>query len=206
MSRRLHLVRHGRSTWNEQGLVQGQTAAPELTERGREQAHAAAAQLAGVDATLLLTSDLTRAAQTADIIGAALGLTPVPTPALREMHLGEWQGLTTQQAGIRWGEWFGRDPWTEQGGQSRRRVPGGESIDDVGTRMAGLLSSPEICSAGGDVVLVGHGDTIRVALSLLDRRALHDMEWIPVDNGQVISRAAPDPAGSIGSRPGSGTR
>jgi len=73
----LWLVRHGQSGWNVVGRIQGQSPqAPGLTETGREQAAQAAQVLAGQapGATLVVASDLTRAAQTAGIIADLLGL------------------------------------------------------------------------------------------------------------------------------------
>src|ERR1700680_1413671 len=71
---RLLLVRHGESTWNADGRWQGQ-ADPPLTERGRLQASLAAQALGSIDA--IASSDLERAAETASIIAARLGLEPV---------------------------------------------------------------------------------------------------------------------------------
>lgn len=73
----LLLVRHGESTWNVAGRMQGQTASPALTDRGRRQAVEAGAQLLALGAERLLTSDLLRARQTAAIIGRTLGLAGV---------------------------------------------------------------------------------------------------------------------------------
>jgi probable phosphoglycerate mutase len=84
----LLLVRHGESTWNLVGRVQGQPASPELTERGRRQAADAGAELLGRGIRRLLTSDLVRPRQSAEIIGGALGFEPEATPILRERHYG----------------------------------------------------------------------------------------------------------------------
>ena len=92
----IHLVRHGESTWNAEGRLQGQVADVPLTHRGRGQARRAAAQLAGRGVDALVTSDLVRAAQTAHEVGVATGLVPVPEPALREQALGELQGRLTR--------------------------------------------------------------------------------------------------------------
>ncbi|GGL85211.1 histidine phosphatase family protein [Nakamurella endophytica] len=160
----LYLVRHGESTWNVAGRVQGQADAARLTARGREQVRAAAARLAGVGARRLVTSDLARARETADIVGAATGLDPWPTPLLREMDLGRWQGLPSDEAAARWADLAADDPWTPD---DRRRPPGGESTADVRARVAALLASPLVTEVDGAVVLVSHGDTIRVAVSYL---------------------------------------
>lgn len=89
---RILLVRHGESTWNADGRWQGQ-ADPPLTDRGREQAVAAAAAIGSVDA--IVTSDLERAADTGAIIARILGIEPVLVePRLRERDSGPLSGLT----------------------------------------------------------------------------------------------------------------
>src|SRR5213080_4771065 len=91
----LHLVRHGQSTWNVRHLVQGQADEAELTELGRSQARSSADLLAGLPVQRVITSDLRRARQTAQVIGEALALTPVVSTLLREQSLGEVEGLAT---------------------------------------------------------------------------------------------------------------
>ena len=89
---RLLLVRHGESIWNADGRWQGQ-ADPPLSERGQQQAAAAAAALGTVDA--IITSDLERAADTGAIIARILGIEPVLVePRLRERDAGSLSGLT----------------------------------------------------------------------------------------------------------------
>ena len=94
----VHLVRHGQSTWNVEGRLQGQTVHPELTERGRREAAEAAALLrarcpgTGEDVGLIC-SDLVRAAQTAAVIGQVLGVSVEQDVALREQGLGVFLSL-----------------------------------------------------------------------------------------------------------------
>lgn len=155
-SRRLYFVRHGQSTWNLEGRIQGQIKSPPLTELGRAQARETAAKLAGTSANTLLTSDATRAVQTAAIIGAALGLTPTRTSLLREQHWGTLQGQTSDWA------------WAvAKGLQDDQRVPGSESRLDVRARLSQLLRCDVIRNAPGAVVLISHGDTIAEAIRLL---------------------------------------
>lgn len=96
----IYLVRHGETTWNQEGRHHGHDDSP-LTERGIEQAHAAAwvlqRAIPDVRAVCIETSPLGRARQTAAIISEALGLdvdAAVVTPLLIEHDLGAWQGLT----------------------------------------------------------------------------------------------------------------
>src|SRR3954453_4284107 len=92
VTHRLMLVRHGESTWNAEHRLQGQ-ADPPLSELGREQAEALLPFLDGLP-TRRLSSDLTRAVQTAEL----LGLAGAPTDRRwREIDIGEWAGFTLDE-------------------------------------------------------------------------------------------------------------
>jgi broad specificity phosphatase PhoE len=94
------LVRHGQSTWNAEGRWQGHVGVP-LTPLGRKQAAQAALAVRAVDA--IVSSDLPRACETAEIIGRELGGCAVSTDArLREWEAGEWVGLTREQIEAGW--------------------------------------------------------------------------------------------------------
>lgn len=185
MSRVLHLVRHGESTWNLQHLVQGGQSAPPLTDLGRNQAtHAAAviAELVADKAGLLLTSDQLRAAQTAEIIGATTGLRPQPTPRLREQGWGSLEGLTTSAAMAELTD-------VDLSNPDFRWAGGGESTNDVRARVVGLLDSAAVTDlpATAEIILVSHGDTLRVLLAHLLGEDLASSPWRRIDNGSVTT-------------------
>lgn len=176
---RLHFVRHGQSTWNAEGRVQGQAVHVPLTATGQHQAQAAARFLRGCAARHVFSSDLARALQTAAPIARTLGVTPLPEPALREQSLGSLEGLlacglTARETpsgehvtSIRWG--------------------GGESIADVHRRVGAFLSRLLAGSPGQDIVLVTHGGTIRVAVACLRGLGPHEVDWLDVPNGSVTT-------------------
>src|SRR5580700_11493429 len=89
----LWLVRHGESTWNTAGLVQGHNDEAELTERGLRQAAEAAAQFGYRPIRAIYASDLRRARQTAAAFAAVLGLTVNVDARLRERSLGVLEGV-----------------------------------------------------------------------------------------------------------------
>ncbi|MDX6487199.1 MAG: hypothetical protein QOF43_2352 [Gaiellaceae bacterium] len=89
----LLLVRHGETDWNATGRLQGHTDRP-LNDFGRRQAAELAERLAGENVEALYASDLSRARETADILGARLGIPVVVDPDLRERNWGSWEGLT----------------------------------------------------------------------------------------------------------------
>jgi 2,3-bisphosphoglycerate-dependent phosphoglycerate mutase len=180
-SRMLWLVRHGESTWNDLGLIQGHAEGPVLTEKGQSQSMEAAHRLQGTAVQAIYASDLVRAQQTAALIGGALEL-PVQThPALRERCFGVLEGrpfaaLDALHSGIR----------DEQVVDASARPVGGESLDDlharVGTFMSWLEEEP---LGGGDVVVVTHGGTIRALRAYCAGVAMRDCQWDQVPNGSV---------------------
>jgi probable phosphoglycerate mutase len=89
----LLLVRHGETDWNADGRLQGQTDRP-LSEYGRRQARQLAEELAGEEFDAIYASDLSRARETAEIVGARLGLPVALDSDLREKDWGTWEGLT----------------------------------------------------------------------------------------------------------------
>src|ERR1700731_205740 len=92
----LLLVRHGETDWNAEGKLQGHPHRP-LNEYGRQQAEALAASFSTGSIDALYASDLSRARETAEILGAKLGLGVEVDPDLREKNWGNWEGLTSEE-------------------------------------------------------------------------------------------------------------
>ena len=90
----LLLVRHGETDWNADGRLQGHTDRP-LSDYGRRQARQLAEELDGEEIEAIYSSDLTRARETAEIVGGRLGLPVELDPELREKDWGTWEGLTS---------------------------------------------------------------------------------------------------------------
>lgn len=173
----VHLVRHGQSTWNADRRVQGQQDPP-LTPLGHEQADLAAAALpGGIDA--VICSDLRRAQQTAELIARRHGLQAVPDKRLREQGLGIIEGLSLSEA---LDATEGHD-WTDLDAA----IEGGESLREVYDRLVPLGRELTAGTHSRSIVLVSHGDTIRVAQCALIGLP---PEHIPVRtpaNGEVVS-------------------
>ncbi len=89
---RVSLIRHAESEWNASGRWQGH-ADPPLSTRGQQQARDLAERMAGQPASILLSSDLQRARQTAEPLAAMLGIPLQVDPRLRELDVGRWSGL-----------------------------------------------------------------------------------------------------------------
>lgn len=176
----VYLVRHGQSEWNELRLTQGQTAHPRLTAEGREQAAAAATLIASDLATRdhrvtsIVSSDLARARETADLIADTLGVDVVVDARLREQHLGELEGKSYDET---WAAAALHD-WSDPS----QPIAGGESLLAVRERMVAALGDLD---PRGVHVLVSHGDAIRVALAHVQGEAPHEASWTEVPNGSV---------------------
>ncbi len=141
------LVRHGETEWARLGRHTSRTDVP-LTENGREQASALGRRLAGARFALVLTSPLSRAAETARLAG--FDGVAIVEPDLREWDYGALEGRLTAE--IRedypgWSIWTG--PWPE-----------GETAEEVGARADRVLD--RIRAADGDVLLFSHGHLLRV--------------------------------------------
>jgi broad specificity phosphatase PhoE len=174
----IHLIRHGESEWNASRRVQGQTMAVALTDKGRQQSRTAAEQLGPIDE--LWTSDQLRARQTADIIGRHLGIAPTPRPELREQGLGLLEGRPFEEA-LTMAEGF---DWTDPDSH----VPGGESLREVYLRLSTLFAAlSRIGTRTRTIAIVSHGDTIRVARTLLAGRPVEQVGPDGVANGSITS-------------------
>ncbi|MEZ4404337.1 MAG: histidine phosphatase family protein [Kofleriaceae bacterium] len=190
----LFLVRHGEADSNRDGRFGGWSPVP-LTDRGRRQAEAAAVELARRGPTVVVTSDVVRAAQTAAPIAARLGVEPRLEPGLRERSLGVFDGLAFAEAEARYPE-----QWRRLVARDPDAVPeGGELASAVFARVSQALA--RICAdhAGQKVVVVSHGLAMFHAFSyvcglgvprpdasvfvLVDNASITHLEHRPVEAG-----------------------
>ncbi len=154
------LARHGETDDNAAGRLQGHRDVP-LNARGREQAAELARGVAAEGVASLWSSPLSRARETAEVVGAALGLgAPRLDPRLMEVDVGDWAGRRMQDVREHEPElvarWRARDP--------AFRFPGGESIAEHVARVAAALA--DVRAAGAlPALVVCHGGTIRAALA-----------------------------------------
>jgi probable phosphoglycerate mutase len=154
---RLLLIRHGESTWNAAGRWQG-WGDPPLSERGRTQAAALAARVAGAGIARLVSSDLVRAAETADILAVALGLPAERDPRLRERDLGRWSGLTEEEIRAAYPDELARFRARE----AELRPGGGEARAEFVARVAPALSDLAASARSSPVAVVTHMGVIRL--------------------------------------------
>lgn len=164
MTTRIYLIRHGETAWNATGRWQGHAPVP-LNESGRKQSIALGRYLAAHDYTFdaLYSSDLLRAMQTAQAVAEPLGLDVIAEPRLREIDLGEWQGLTREEAAA----WDSAN-WARYAADWRNvPVPSGESRHAVGERARAAFDDLAAQHADARIGLVSHGGTLGMLLESL---------------------------------------
>ncbi len=151
---RLVVWRHGRTEWNASGRFQGQLDPP-LDGEGRAQATRTAPHLLAGDlspeTTVVVSSDLVRAVETATALTALLGVPLRLDERLREHHLGAWEGLTRDEVAARhpeqYADWLAGRPVEGRGG---------EDAPAVAERALAALSD---LPAAEVAVVVTHGGT-----------------------------------------------
>jgi broad specificity phosphatase PhoE len=164
-STRVLLVRHGQTSYNHQGTIQGHIDIP-LNDRGFEEASLLARRIGHRDRIdLLISSDLQRALQTASTIAEVISQEILKDRNFRELYLGNWEGRSWEQLeesypGVRaryLQNWY---LFSEHGGESRK---------DAGLRVNSALDQIIDAYRGKTIVIVTHGGPIR----LISQRVLN---------------------------------
>lgn len=177
---RIHVVRHGETTWNAQRRVQGQVSDVPLTELGRRQTAAVLDALADRPVVAVYSSDLLRALETARPIARHHGLPVVREPALRERHLGALQGrllaeVEEELKDVARERWYDPD-FTYGGAESQR---------ELYERVSGFLERLRKQPPGGEIVLVTHAGPLRVAAAYASGVPVEQLRWRPLPNGAL---------------------
>ena len=192
--RRVVIVRHAETVDNAARVWQGHKDT-ELSDRGREQVRAAAPHLAAYAPALIVSSDLRRAASTADAIAGLTGREVRLDARLREVHVGEWEGLHADEVRARYPDVIAA---LDRGEDAPRGVTG-ETRADVAQRAGGALREiADELMPGETAIVVAHGVSARVAASELvglDQdasdavfRGLDNCHWIElVEAGKSFS-------------------
>jgi probable phosphoglycerate mutase len=159
----IFLARHGETEWNRIGRWQGKTDIP-LSDVGRAQAQALAERLRDRGITEIHASDLARARETAEIVGAALGISRLGVdPRLRERGFGRFEGLTREECAERHPE-----AWQRYLADRRDTPSDSEPHEEVVARIvAGLSAVAASASEGGHVLVVSHGAAIRLFIAAI---------------------------------------
>ena len=176
---RLILVRHGQSTWNAQGRIQG-WADPPLDEAGQEQARQLAHRLAAEEQNIsaLYSSPLLRARQTAEAIGLATGLAVQTDDRLKENNVGLLAGLTGAEVEQQFPEWVA----ARQASVEWTPPPGGEDRDVFVKRAVAVMRDIVAHHPDQTVAVVSHGGTLGVYLAHLLEMPVHRSLPFQFDN------------------------
>jgi broad specificity phosphatase PhoE len=174
------LARHGETDDNAPpARVQGWRDVP-LNENGREQARALAEAARGEEIAALWSSTLGRAAETAEIVGDALGLEPRLDQRLRESNRGDWEGRLLEE--IQRDEPGAWAAWRRAG--EGFRFPGGESLREHRERVEAALD--EIREGPRPALVICHGGTIRCAFAAARADGLDAFHELDVPNATLM--------------------
>jgi broad specificity phosphatase PhoE len=174
----LYLVRHGLTEWNEQGRLMGRSEIG-LSPRGREQARVAGEALAAVPIDAVLCSPQRRAQETADAIAAPHGLPIETVDDLAEIWLGErWVGKTFDDL-------RGDPDLLSYFTDPTYGCDVLEPATSVERRVAAVVARLHEGGRGRRVVLVSHGDPLRILVTHLLGLDLPLFRRFVIDNGTI---------------------
>lgn len=157
----LYLVRHGETDNNKSGCFNGCGSNQSLNETGKQQAACLAAPFAEIAPDVLYASPLARATETARALCGELSLDIIPADALREMDMGDFEGVPFVEAEkVRPGllhDWFHHP--------DRVFMPNGERFEEVRDRAVAALAEIVQKNRGKRIAVVAHGALLQLALS-----------------------------------------
>lgn len=154
----LYLIRHGESEYNSQGLIQGQRNVC-LSDKGRQQVRALGERMKkAIPFDLIITSDLVRAHETAQLLRKYVTVPILVDARWREICWGSWEGCTWQEI-VKLPDFttYLKEWYTYQG-------HGGESWQQIGARVRSAVEEIEQQHFGKRIAIVTHGGTSRVTL------------------------------------------
>ena len=183
----LLLARHGQSLSNAVRRFQGMQDVP-LSELGARQAEALGLALRSRRISAVYTSPLERARRTAEIAAASFGLPLQAVHDLRELSLGDWEGLTVEEVSAQPGDPYAR--WVRD--PVACLPPGAEPLSEVQARVVRAMA--EIADAhpnGQDVLVVCHGGVISAYLAHCLGLPLSSIWRLTLSNGSITEVAPP---------------
>jgi broad specificity phosphatase PhoE len=156
----IYAFRHGETDWNKESRFQGRMDIP-LNETGRQQALRLREFLHTTSIEAVVSSDLSRALETAQIAMGEMDVPLILDPRLRETNLGEAEGLTYEEVITRFGSHV-MDAWRSIGpGQGDVRFPGGESKQEHLTRILAALDEVLTRQPFDHFAVSTHGGALR---------------------------------------------
>ena len=158
-----YFIRHGRTVWNEQGLMQGSGDSP-LTEEGIQSAVKTGQALQNVDFIAAYSSCLQRTIDTANYIIGDRDIPLFQHCGLNEHYFGSWEGkvVDTLREHPEFQQLI-KDP-----ANYKAQVNGGETFEQLGERAMKALHDIIKIHDQGNILIVSHGHTLRLLLALLN--------------------------------------
>lgn len=154
------LIRHGQTDWNLSRRWQGHTDTP-LNALGRAEAECLATRLTSWPIQAIYSSDLSRAFETAEAVGRALKLEPLPNPSLRERNGGRFEGLTSEEMVSRY-----ENLWQKVRLEGAA-PPGGETDLEVAERIIQAYEHYRSRHQGQMIAIVSHGGSLKNLISFI---------------------------------------
>jgi broad specificity phosphatase PhoE len=184
----IFIFRHGETDWNKKRRLQGQTDIP-LNETGREQARDLAIKLKRYNPEVILTSDLSRAKETAEIVNKIISTSVIKSAELRECSLGDSEGLVQSEVVEVYGEAAWRKWLSVHPSDHDFSFPNGETKRAHLNRMAAYLNNFLKAERFKRIAISTHGASLR--------RLIHNCsgapeEPVPLPNG-ALYRISFDP-------------
>ncbi len=177
---RLILVRHGETEWNRGGRFQGQSSVG-LNQRGLAQARQTADALVPMKPSVLYSSPLPRTLSTAQEISRKLSLPVAPLEGIKEVNLGELEGITGEEMRSRYPQIY--SAWRED--PSDVVFPGGESMRQLQERAWQAVEGIERAHPEEVIVAVSHNFAIRTVMCRFLGLPLSQFHVLRVDLGSI---------------------
>ena len=175
---RLLLVRH--ATAEGRGRFQGQRDVS-LSAAGRRELGRLCAKCSPYPVRAVYSSDLRRTRQTADAVARKFGLEVQVRPALREMHFGQWEGLSWNQVAKRYPRlaslWMERFP--------HQPIPGAEPLRNFQKRIAAGVREVVAANRGQCALIVTHAGVIRFTLGKVLGLPARNLFRLAQDSGAI---------------------
>ena len=180
---RLLLVRHGETEWNKLGKFQGQCDVP-LNKRGLAQARQAARALSLGPGCTVYASPLFRTMQTANEISRPAGANVIPMDGLKELNLGDLEGLTGPEMRADWPQVYAA--WRDD--PAGLVMPRGESLKQLQERAWKAFLDIESAHEEEDtLVAVSHNFTIRTIICKLLGMPLSNFHRMSLDLASICT-------------------
>ena len=175
------LVRHGETEWNRLRRIQGGNSDTQLNQRGRKQAASLALRLKQEEIQAVYSSPLQRAQDTARAIAGYHQLPVGVEPSLKEIEVGELEGVSIAEVGKHLSQLLIR----HSQGEELPKIPGGESLTEVQQRVWGTIQRLVSRHGDGVLVVVSHYFSILTAVCSVLNLPLSQIDRLRLNSASI---------------------